>query len=131
MTEEQSVHTDKLAGAPERSAENDQKKALILYTLGGGLRARSGSVQMASSPFSPVLMRRTSSTGLTNILPSPTRPVLAACSIVLTTLLTISSLTMISSLTLGMKSTTDSVPRYHSVCPFWRPKPFTSKTVIP
>src|ERR1035441_6950596 len=114
MTEEQSVHTDKLAGAPERSAENDQKKALILYTLGGGLRARP-----------------TSSTGLTDILPSPTRPVLAACSIVLTTLLTISSLTMISSLTLGMKSTTDSVPRYHSVCPFWRPKPFTSKTVIP
>ena len=36
-----------------------------------------------------------------------------------------------SSLSLGRKSTTYSAPRYSSVCPFWRPKPLTSDTVIP
>src|SRR5258706_15478659 len=33
--------------------------------------------------------------------------------------------------TLGRKSTTYSAPRYSSVCPFWRPKPLTSVTVMP
>src|SRR5437773_367517 len=33
--------------------------------------------------------------------------------------------------TLGRKSTTYSAPRYSSVWPFWRPKPFTSVTVTP
>src|SRR3990167_109655 len=33
--------------------------------------------------------------------------------------------------TLGRKSTTYSAPRYNSVCPFCRPKPLTSVTVIP
>src|SRR5688572_12547175 len=33
--------------------------------------------------------------------------------------------------TLGRKSTTYSAPRYSSVWPFWRPKPFTSVTVMP
>jgi len=34
-------------------------------------------------------------------------------------------------LILGTKSTVYSVPRYISVCPFWRPKPRTSVTVMP
>src|SRR5215510_7857316 len=33
--------------------------------------------------------------------------------------------------TLGRKSTTYSAPRYSSVCPFCRPNPFTSVTVMP
>ncbi len=41
------------------------------------------------------------------------------------------SVTATSIFTLGRKSTTYSAPRYSSVCPFWRPKPFTSVTVIP
>ena len=36
-----------------------------------------------------------------------------------------------STLILGRKSTTYSAPRYNSVWPFCRPKPFTSVTVIP
>src|SRR5450759_2143424 len=36
-----------------------------------------------------------------------------------------------SILILGKKSTTYSAPRYNSVCPFCRPKPFTSVTVNP
>src|SRR5436853_5511636 len=32
---------------------------------------------------------------------------------------------------LGTKSTTYSAPRYNSVWPRWRPKPFTSVTVMP
>src|SRR5579871_3421572 len=32
---------------------------------------------------------------------------------------------------LGTKSTTYSAPRYNSVCPRWRPNPFTSVTVMP
>src|SRR5215472_19056250 len=32
---------------------------------------------------------------------------------------------------LGTKSTTYSAPRYSSVCPRWRPNPFTSVTVMP
>jgi hypothetical protein len=31
----------------------------------------------------------------------------------------------------GTKSTTYSAPRYSSVWPRWRPKPFTSVTVMP
>ena len=42
-----------------------------------------------------------------------------------------SSRTTISSLILGRKSTTYSAPRYSSVCPFCRPKPRTSVTVMP
>src|SRR5512133_2643228 len=42
-----------------------------------------------------------------------------------------SSSTAASILVLGRKSTTYSAPRYSSVCPFWRPKPFTSVTVMP
>src|SRR5512133_2309288 len=42
-----------------------------------------------------------------------------------------SSSTAASILVLGRKSTTYSAPRYSSVCPFWRPKPLTSVTVIP
>ena len=52
---------------------------------GGGSRVRS-RVQMRLSPRSPVRMRTTSSTGMTKILPSPMRPVLAAFSIASTTL---------------------------------------------
>ena len=41
------------------------------------------------------------------------------------------SLTTTSTFTFGRKSTTYSAPRYSSVCPFCRPKPFTSVTVSP
>src|SRR5947209_13119 len=67
--------------------------------------------QIASPPRSPVRMRTTSSIGNTKIFPSPMRPVLAAFSIVSTTSATCSSRTMISSFTLGRKSTTYSAPR--------------------
>src|SRR5262245_11128170 len=69
----------------------------------------------ASSPRSPVRIRTTSSTEVTKIFPSPIRPVRADFSIVSTTFDTMSSLTMISSLTFGRKSTTYSAPRYNSV----------------
>src|SRR5436190_16456061 len=48
-----------------------------------------------------------------------------------TTRSTWSLVTATSSLILGRKSTTYSAPRYSSVWPFWRPKPFTSVTVTP
>ena len=44
---------------------------------------------------------------------------------------TSSGATAASSLILGSRSTVYSAPRYSSVCPFWRPKPRTSVTVIP
>src|SRR5690606_1291335 len=42
-----------------------------------------------------------------------------------------SSLTASSRRIFGRKSTTYSAPRYSSVWPRWRPKPFTSVTVMP
>src|SRR5262249_12710499 len=95
-----------------------------------GLLGRLGD-QMASLPRSPVRMRMISSIGRTKIFPSPMRPVLAAFSMASTTSTTCSSRTMISSFTLGRKSTTYSAPRYSSVWPFCRPNPFTSLTVRP
>src|SRR3970282_1119412 len=86
---------------------------------------------MASCPRSPVRMRMTSSTLVTKIFPSPIRPVRADFSTSSTTWATRSSGTMISILSLGRKSTTYSAPRYSSVCPFCRPNPLTSETVIP
>src|SRR5713101_7914135 len=59
------------------------------------------------------------------------RPVWAAVIMASIISSTCSSGARISSLVLGRKSTTYSAPRYSSVCPFWRPKPFTSVTVIP
>src|SRR3954453_18539550 len=44
---------------------------------------------------------------------------------------TMASSTAASILVFGRKSTTYSAPRYSSVWPFWRPKPFTSVTVMP
>ena len=58
-------------------------------------------------------------------------PVLAECMIASTTRSTSSLATATSSFSLGRKSTTYSAPRYSSVWPFWRPKPFTSVTVMP
>src|SRR5512141_150590 len=85
----------------------------------------------ASFPRSPVRIRIASSRSRTNIFPSPIFPVCAAVRIRSTTAGTSSSFTAASILTLGMKSTTYSAPRYTSVCPFCRPNPFTSRTVIP
>src|SRR3990172_7288794 len=58
-------------------------------------------------------------------------PVRAAAPITDTTLSTRVSGTATSTLTLGRKSMVYSEPRYSSVCPFWRPKPRTSVTVMP
>src|SRR5512141_375201 len=85
----------------------------------------------ASLPRSPVRIRITSSRSKTKIFPSPIFPVCAAVRIRSTTAGTSSSFTAASILTLGMKSTTYSAPRYTSECPFCRPNPFTSRTVIP
>src|SRR5918996_1615472 len=65
------------------------------------------------------------------ILPSPMRSVLAACWIASTARSTRASSSTTSIFTFGRKSTTYSAPRYSSVWPFWRPKPFTSVTVMP
>src|SRR5674476_835631 len=65
----------------------------------------------ASSPVSPVLIRTTSSTLVTDVLPSPIRPVFADFSIASTTCGRIESVTIISSFILGIKSTTYSAPR--------------------
>src|SRR3990167_7066179 len=76
-------------------------------------------------------MRTTCSTAVTKILPSPILPVLAALTIASTQRSVSSDFTTTSTFTLGRKSTTYSAPRYSSVWPFWRPKPFTSVTVRP
>src|SRR5690349_2402341 len=76
-------------------------------------------------------MRITCSSVLTKILPSPILPVRAEAWIASITRSSWSSTTAASSLILGRKSTTYSAPRYSSVWPFWRPKPFTSVTVMP
>src|SRR6185312_9338356 len=76
-------------------------------------------------------MRMTWSTVLTKILPSPTAPVFAACCTASRVASSRPSSTTTSSFSLGRKSTTYSAPRYNSVCPFWRPKPRTSLTVMP
>src|SRR6478752_796927 len=60
--------------------------------------------QIASSARSPVRIRTASSTGLTKILPSPMRPVLALFSMASITWWTIWSGTTISSFTFGTKS---------------------------
>ena len=61
-------------------------------------------------PRSAVLIRMASSMCITKILPSPVRPVRAACAMAATTSVAISSVTITSSLTLGRKSTTCSRP---------------------
>src|SRR5882762_9524314 len=76
-------------------------------------------------------MRTTCSNDETKILPSPIFPVRAAASTASITRSTMASSTAASIFTLGRKSTTYSAPRYSSVWPFWRPKPFTSVTVTP
>ena len=89
------------------------------WDFGRGIRAaesrNAGGISRiyysALTPRSPVRMRTTSSIGITKILPSPILPVRAARSIVSTTCAASSSDTIISSLTLGRKSTTYSAPR--------------------
>src|SRR4051812_17217360 len=76
-------------------------------------------------------MRTTCSNDETKIFPSPIFPVRAAASTASMTRSTMASSTAASIFTLGRKSTTYSAPRYSSVWPFWRPKPFTSVTVTP
>ncbi|EEI86820.1 hypothetical protein HMPREF0072_0616, partial [Anaerococcus lactolyticus ATCC 51172] len=74
----------------------------------------------ASAPISPVRMRMTCSTAVTKILPSPILPVPADDWIASITASARSSVTTVSILILGRKSTTYSAPRYSSVWPFWR-----------
>src|SRR5205807_6762858 len=90
-----------------------------------------GDVYRAPSSRSPVRIRTAVDTGFTKILPSPMLPVLAAAATISTTFEAIGSGTTTSILILGMKSIVYSPPRYSSVCPFWRPKPRTSDTVMP
>src|SRR3569832_898777 len=76
-------------------------------------------------------MRTTCSRSYTKTLPSPILPERAAASTASMTRSTRSSDTAASIFTFGRKSTTYSAPRYSSVWPFCRPKPFTSVTVMP
>src|SRR5258707_11257722 len=76
-------------------------------------------------------MRTTCSRLKTKIFPSPIFPVLALFSIASMTRSSMSSLIAASTFTFGRKATTYSAPRQSSVCPFCRPKPFTSVTVMP
>src|SRR5207302_6325387 len=90
-----------------------------------------GELYRAPSSRSPERIRTAVDTGFTKILPSPTLPVLAAAATISTTFEAIGSGATTSILILGMKSIVYSPPRYSSVCPFWRPKPRTSDTVMP
>jgi acetolactate synthase-1/3 small subunit len=85
----------------------------------------------AELSVSPVRIRMTRSISVMKILPSPTLPVLAALRMASMTWSTSSLRTATSMRVLGTKSTTYSAPRYSSVWPRWRPKPFTSVTVMP
>src|SRR5690606_29389281 len=76
-------------------------------------------------------MRMAWSSSTTNTLPSPTLPVPAERAIASSAASNIPSVTAVSIFSLGRKSTTYSAPRYNSVWPFCRPKPFTSVTVRP
>src|ERR1700716_851103 len=76
-------------------------------------------------------MRRTCSTGVIHTLPSPILPVRATSTRRLVTRSTSSSSTTMSMRVLGTKSMVYSAPRYTSVWPRWRPKPWTSLTVSP
>src|SRR5690606_20991405 len=82
-------------------------------------------------PRSPVRPLTTSSTGVTQTLPSPIFPVRAAATMASTTLAASISSTSTSSLIFGRNSTVYSAPRYTSVWPFCRPYPCTSPTVMP
>src|SRR5262249_24913626 len=117
-------------GAEQRDGEEqqDQERASSRHCL--SLRARRSGYSAASSR-SPVRIRTAVSTGVTNHLPSPMEPVRAEAVIASTTLPTIPSGTTSSTLIFGRKSIVSPEPRYSSVCPFWRPKPRTSDTVIP
>src|SRR5450755_3803410 len=76
-------------------------------------------------------MRTTCSTAEIKILPSPILPVCADLIMASTAASSRLDGMTTSTLILGKKSTTYSAPRYNSVCPFCRPKPFTSVTVSP
>src|ERR1700682_2739895 len=88
-------------------------------------------VQSAFSPRSSLRIRMASSTRDRNILPSPIFPVLAVCKIVSTTRFPSVSGSTLFSLPFCNKPPGYSRPRYTSVCPFCRPCPRTSVTVIP
>src|SRR5574340_619087 len=85
----------------------------------------------ADSLVSPVRMRITCSPDEMIIFPPPSLPVCAALMIPSTAVSSSPAGITTSTLILGRKSTTYSAPRYSSVCPFCRPKPFTSVTVRP
>src|SRR5690606_35222921 len=95
------------------------------------VRATERMDYRASAPRSPGRMRWTSATSVTQSLPSPTLPVLAAAGMASRSQAIWSSSARNSTYTLGTKSTVYSAPRYTSVWPAWRPKPWTSVTVMP
>src|SRR5207247_129128 len=107
-------------------AEHEQGEQGECQSLHAGLLCHS-----ADWSRSPVRMRMAVSTGVTKILPSPMLPVLSAAATTSATLSTNWSGTTTSILIFGRKSTVYSPPRYSSVCPFCRPKPRTSDTVMP
>src|SRR5918996_1334541 len=113
---------------------NPARRSARARAAGGAVSrssARTPTRYTAPSPVSPVRIRIASSIGSTNTLPSPMEPVLAAPTIVATTLSTTWSATTTSIFTLGRKSTVYSEPRYSSVWPFCRPNPRISVTVMP
>src|SRR5437899_231894 len=87
--------------------------------------------QIARFPRSPVRSRTASTTSSTKIFPSPRFPVRAVRSMASIACPTRSSWMTTSIFAFGTKSTMYSAPRYSSLWPFWRPKPFTSLTVMP
>ena len=96
-----------------------------------GQRARPVGDQRASRPLSPVRTRTTDSTGITHTFPSPILPVAAVLTMASTTSSAWVSSTSTSTRILGTKSTSYSAPRYTSVWPRWRPKPWASVRVMP
>src|SRR5213593_4741434 len=111
-------------GAPPRPTVGESSRRRLV-------RARRSAYHSADWSRSPVRMRMAVSTGVTKILPSPMLPVLAAAATTSATLSTNWSGTTTSILIFGRKSTVYSPPRYSSVCPFCRPNPRTSDTVMP
>src|SRR3989442_15541170 len=80
---------------------------------------------------SPVRMLYPCSTGRTKTRPSPISPVRAVSIMVLIVSSTISSAITSSIIIFGSSVTLYSVPRYTALCPFCRPWPRTSVTVMP
>src|SRR5690606_2770909 len=94
---------------PVRAGERQREPGLAQRADGGGGGPAHG--QIATAPRSPVRTRTTSSTGTTQTLPSPMRPVCAAWTIAPLTRVTSSSSTRTSRRIFGTRSTAYSAPR--------------------